>query len=316
MQPWPQLCTAQTDTARVHDLHPSHGFDFCGISGLTFSKTRSLSLHLRVGGIFMNSAHKMPPGGYRNSRSQRYLSHTCYFKSNLSPCASVSLEAEQKFSHCPASKGHWQEKEAKFAESWVVQGSKPQPTFRCPWDLGPLLVWKSKWIAPAMAHILGLVEPHAQGIELKGSQLPLLTLHKAFPRFSTWPSTTPLLQHTPFPQLYLPTQCMSPWQSPDNIGGTHLRPWRSHQGSSLACPSFLPSAFPVGQSWDVSSFHLYSFWSSLGIVGVSFKKNREREIRETRLESDPHSKSSKSKVFCEASVWILQELFFKKRSEF
>lgn len=67
MQPEPQLCVAQTDAAQVHDLHPSHGFDFCGISGLTFSKPRSLFLYLRVDRIFMNSAHTMPCGGYRNS---------------------------------------------------------------------------------------------------------------------------------------------------------------------------------------------------------------------------------------------------------
>lgn len=94
MQPEPQLCIAQTDAAQVHDLHPSHGFDFCGLLGLTFSKTRSLSLYLKVNKIFMNCAHKMPRGGYRNSPSQGHLSHTGSFKPDLSPCASVSLEAE------------------------------------------------------------------------------------------------------------------------------------------------------------------------------------------------------------------------------
>lgn len=63
MQQWPQLCSAQTDAAQAHDLHPSHGFDFCGISDLAFSKTRSLSLCLRVNGIFINNAHKMPSWG-------------------------------------------------------------------------------------------------------------------------------------------------------------------------------------------------------------------------------------------------------------
>lgn len=119
MQQWPQLCTTQADAAQAHDLHPSHGFDFCGISfaGLAFSKTRSFSLYLRVNRIFMNNAYTMPLWGYRNSRSHVQLSHTCWFKSSLSPHALVSLEAKQKLSCCPASQEHGQEKEAGFAES-------------------------------------------------------------------------------------------------------------------------------------------------------------------------------------------------------
>lgn len=50
----PQLCSTQTDAAQAHDLHPSHGLDFCGIAGLAFPKTRSLSLYQRVIGIFIN----------------------------------------------------------------------------------------------------------------------------------------------------------------------------------------------------------------------------------------------------------------------
>lgn len=35
------------DTAHVHDLHPRHDFDFCGVSGLHSSETRWHSLYLR-----------------------------------------------------------------------------------------------------------------------------------------------------------------------------------------------------------------------------------------------------------------------------
>lgn len=67
MQQWPQPCPAQTDAAQGHDLLRSHGFDFCGISGLAFSETRSLFLYLRVNRMFMNTAPKTLHGGHRDS---------------------------------------------------------------------------------------------------------------------------------------------------------------------------------------------------------------------------------------------------------
>lgn len=115
MQQWPQLCTTQADAARAHDLHPSHGFDFCGISfaGLAFSKTRSFSLYLRVNRIFMNNAYAMPLWGPGTLDPTFSLATPA----GLSPHALVSLEAKQKLSCCPASQEHGQEKEAGFAES-------------------------------------------------------------------------------------------------------------------------------------------------------------------------------------------------------
>lgn len=76
MQQRPQLCPTQTDAAQGHDLHPSHGFDFCGLSVVAFSKTRSLFLHLRVNRIFMNNAHKMLQGAIETIDA-RGFSHTC-----------------------------------------------------------------------------------------------------------------------------------------------------------------------------------------------------------------------------------------------
>lgn len=63
MQRRPQSHPPQTDVAHGHDLHPSHGSNFCGLSGLTFPKTRSLFLSLRINRMFMTTAHNTLPWG-------------------------------------------------------------------------------------------------------------------------------------------------------------------------------------------------------------------------------------------------------------
>lgn len=85
---------------------------------------------------------------------------------------------------------------------------------------------------------------------------------------------------------------------------------RCHRGNQLVCLR----RFPLGWSWDVSSFHLYSFQSSLQIVGVLKKDQIEREIRWTRFNSDLLSKSSKSKVFSEASKYLDSPMYVFKRT--
>lgn len=170
-------------------LTPSHGFDFCGISGLAFSKTRSLFLYLRANRIFMNNVHKMLPWGYRNSWCQGLVTPASL---NLVKSLSLGFFRNKTETHLLSRlRGAWAGERTRVGRKLSGTEEKPQPTLRCLHGSGIFsLVRKSKWIPPAVAHTPSLAKQHTQGIEPKGSQLPLLILYEAFRCFCTWPFTT------------------------------------------------------------------------------------------------------------------------------
>lgn len=139
---------------------------------------------------------------------------------------------------------------------------------------------KIKMDSTCCGSYLGLARPHTQGLELKGSQLPLpitqgplafqfLAFHR-----STLHVSSPM---TPLGVRVRGSPCQHCWKRSEALDAA------TKAAGCYALPSCL-SHFPPRQSWGASSFHPYSFWSSLGIVGVSFKKSKESKRDQGRLD--------------------------------
>lgn len=139
------------DAAHVHDLHPSHDFDLCGVSGLHSWDQMAFPIFE----IFMNSTHKMPPWGYRSSWLQGQLIHTCSLKSPVSPCALVSLEAKQKLGAVLSLRGVARIKRQDLQKAGWHRG-ETSPTLRCPVWIMFSGVW-AKFKMGMLCHLLWLI---------------------------------------------------------------------------------------------------------------------------------------------------------------